>query len=72
VGVVYARTDAYLRFQGVADDELPMTVILVDLDEGVRVPGRLDSVSKDAQIGDRVRLQFAEDSHHELPRFVRE
>jgi uncharacterized protein len=68
-GTVFARSEVHAAFQDIDPSELPITVVLVDLDEGVRLPGRLRDA--DAQIGDRVQLRFADEPMFELPRFVR-
>ena len=68
-GTVFARSDVHVAFQDIDQAELPITVVLVDLDEGVRLPGRLRDT--DVRIGERVQLRFADEPMFELPRFVR-
>jgi uncharacterized OB-fold protein len=71
-GEIFALSELHTAFQGVSPDELPVAVVLVELDEGVRLPGRLAKKSMPARIGDRVRLQFADEPALTLPEFVSE
>jgi uncharacterized OB-fold protein len=70
-GTVYARTEVHLPFPGIHEADLPVVELLVDLDEGARIPGRAHPDSRDVQIGDRVRIAFARDPGEEVPSFVR-
>jgi uncharacterized OB-fold protein len=69
-GTVFARSEVHTAFQDIGPDELPFTVALIDLDEGVRIPARLQE--NDLQIGDRVQIRFSDEPMFELPRFVRQ
>jgi uncharacterized OB-fold protein len=69
-GTVFACSDVHLAFQGLTQAELPITVALIDLDEGVRLPGRLEASGGGIRIGDRVKLRFAPEPMFDLPRFV--
>jgi uncharacterized OB-fold protein len=69
VGTVWALSTVHLAFQGIPETELPYTVVLVDLDAGVRLPGRLSDARGPIAVGDRVRLVFADDPARDLPTF---
>jgi uncharacterized OB-fold protein len=69
IGTVFARSEVHVAFQYISEADLPFTVGLIDLDEGVRLPGRFHD--DDLQIGDRVRLRFSKDPRYDLPRFAR-
>jgi uncharacterized OB-fold protein len=73
-GTVFARSEVHVAFQGISPADLPFSVALIDLDDGVRMPGRLDhgELEPEIQIGDRVQLRFSDDPMFELPRFVRQ
>ncbi|HEX2038664.1 MAG TPA: Zn-ribbon domain-containing OB-fold protein [Acidimicrobiales bacterium] len=62
-GTVYSRTRVHIPL--VRELEPPYTVVLVDLDEGVRLTGNL--VGDDCRIGDRVRATWRERSASGLP-----
>lgn len=66
-GTLYARCLVEMPFDGRPVDEVPYAVALIDLDEGVRLPGRLRLADADAAIGDRVNLYFADDPASCLP-----
>jgi uncharacterized OB-fold protein len=73
-GSVYSFTVSRRASSSEFADELPLVVILVDLDEGYRMMSNL--VGKDAlavQCGDRVRIRFEETSGGQvLPVFTRQ
>jgi hypothetical protein len=69
-GEIFAISELHTAFQGVAPEDLPVAVLLVELDEGVRLPGRLAKRCRPAKIGDRVKLQFSDQPESELPEFV--
>jgi uncharacterized OB-fold protein len=46
----------HVPFQGVDPDDVPYTSLLVDLDEGIRIPALLDTSCSDVSIGDVVEL----------------
>jgi uncharacterized OB-fold protein len=72
-GSIYSFT--HVHFSPSGDfwaQEIPFTVILVDLDEGPRMLSRLISDTRAAvKVGDRVRVSFSKvrDSEHQLPTF---
>jgi uncharacterized OB-fold protein len=55
-GVVWSHTTAHVPFQGVDPADVPYTALLVDLDEGVRIPALLAASSAEVATGDRVEL----------------
>jgi len=65
-GTVYAVTVVHVAFD--PSLEVPYSVALVDLDAGVRLPGRIEPVDSLA-VGDRVELSFAADPAVDLPVF---
>lgn len=69
VGEIFAISELHTAFQGISKEELPVPVVLVSLDEGVVIPGRLAKVCMPAVVGDRVQLTFAPDPEVELPLF---
>jgi uncharacterized OB-fold protein len=69
VGTVWALSKVHLAFQGISEDEIPYTVVLVDLDAGVRIPGRLQDEDGQVAISDRVRLEFSDEPARHLPVF---
>ncbi len=70
VGTVWAMSTVHLAFQGIAESEIPYTVVFVDLDAGIRLPGRLRDAGGPVSIGDPVHLVFAEDPARDLPVFA--
>ena len=66
-GTLYTRCLVEIPFDGRPAEEVPYAVALVDLDEGVRLPGRLRLADATLPIGHRVRLHFAEDPASYLP-----
>lgn len=66
-GTLYARCTVDMPFDGRPAEEIPYTVALVDLDEGVRLPGRLARADAQVPIGARVVLAFAPDPTRSLP-----
>jgi uncharacterized OB-fold protein len=68
-GTIYAATETHVPFQGVSEADLPVTLLLVDLDEGVRVAGRGTPGSSGLDIGARVAIQFGADPATEVPTF---
>lgn len=68
-GVIYAVSVVHVPFDGRPESEVPYAVVLVDLDDGVRIPGRMDDADLTAVIGDQVQLHFAADPAHHLPVF---
>ena len=70
VGNIWGMTTVHLAFQGVPDSDIPYTAIFVDLDAGIRMPGRLSPQSGAAAVGTRVRLMFADDPARDLPTFA--
>jgi hypothetical protein len=71
IGRVFAVSELHTAFQGVSREELPVWIALVELEEDVRLPGRLARAGGPWSVGDQVRLQFAEDPATTLPQFVR-
>jgi uncharacterized OB-fold protein len=72
IGTIYSYTHVQMALCGPSwDSEVPYTVILVDLDEGVRFLSRLvGSDHGKVKIGDRVRLEFVERDEQNLPCFA--
>ncbi|MGI5129914.1 Zn-ribbon domain-containing OB-fold protein [Pseudonocardia sp. CA-107938] len=66
-GTLYARCQVDVPFDGRPAEEIPYSVALVDLDEGVRIPGRLRRADAALPIGERVVLDFAPDPAAALP-----
>lgn len=72
-GTVFSFTHVAVSFYGASwDDQLPYTVILVDLDEGPRMLSRLIGDSAGLRVGDRVRLNLVTVEGHKLPYFERD
>jgi uncharacterized OB-fold protein len=69
-GEIFAISELHTAFQGVTEKDLPVAIVLVQLDEGVRIPGRLARRSMPARIGDRVHIEFAVNPATSLPEFV--
>ena len=71
-GTVYTHTRVEMALGAPSwEAEIPYTVILVDLDEGVRMPSRLVGPHSDSvKIGDRVKVEFVEREGQALPYFV--
>ena len=66
-GTIYTCCMVNVPFDGRPPEEVPYAVALVDLDEGVRVPGRLHPVDMAAPVGTRVVLDFASNPDKSLP-----
>lgn len=66
-GTVYAVTSVHVPFD--PSVEVPYMVAVVDLDAGVRLPGRVDPAGTSLAVGDRVDLHFAADPAAALPVF---
>lgn len=66
-GTVYAVTTVHVPFD--PSLEVPYAVAIVDLDEGVRMPGRLAPAAAEVAVGDRVRVAFGADPALSLPTF---
>jgi uncharacterized OB-fold protein len=66
-GTIYTYCMVNVAFDGRSPKEVPYAVALVDLDEGVRMPGRLHPLDMDAQIGMQVVLDFSPDPENSLP-----
>jgi len=66
-GTLYSRCMVNMPFDGRPAEEIPYAVALVDLDEGVRLPGRLRQADAAMPIGGRVVLEFADDPEVSLP-----
>lgn len=73
LGSIFSLTSVAMSFYGSTwQDQVPYTVILVDLDEGPRMASRLVGPDHgDASIGDRVRVIFPEIDGQRLPFFER-
>lgn len=68
-GAVYSSCMVYMAFEGRSPDEVPYRVALIDLEEGVRVVGRLHPAMDDQSIGVEVRIEFDVDTSSTLPRW---
>lgn len=66
-GTVYAVTTVHVAFDSAF--AVPYTVALVDLDEGVRLPGRIEAPDDGVVVGDQVQLTFGSDPAGTLPAF---
>lgn len=66
-GAIYTRCMVNVPFDGRPAEEVPYAVALVDLEEGVRVPGRLHPADMDAPTGEEVVLEFGPDPQNSLP-----
>lgn len=71
-GTIYSYSHVEMALGGPAwEAETPYTVILVDLDEGVRFTSRLVGHGRgDVRIGDRVSVTFVERDGQSLPCFA--
>lgn len=54
-GTVFASSTVFVPFQGIDPGDVPYGVALVDLDDGVRLPGRVGIDAERPVAGDRVR-----------------
>jgi uncharacterized protein len=68
-GHLYAVTTVHVPFE--PDAQVPLTVALVDLEEGVRMAGVLDPYDSGFQVGDRLEIDFPDDPASTLPVFRR-
>lgn len=70
-GAIFSFSHVRMSFFGPAwNNEIPYTVVLIDLDEGVRILSRLVGDDRDrAAIGVRVRLDFQTVNGQRLPFF---
>jgi uncharacterized OB-fold protein len=68
-GTVVASAIARLALNDWPAEDVPYQVLLVELDEGVRMPGRLNDVADASVVGRRVELRFAPEPEWDLPRF---
>jgi len=66
-GRVYAVTTVHVPFD--PSMTVPATVALIDLEEGVRIVGRIDPVGDEYLVGSPVVITFADDPATELPVF---
>jgi uncharacterized OB-fold protein len=66
-GRVYAATVVHVPFD--PDVQVPMSVALVDLDEGVRVACRFEPAGTQPAVGDLVELVFPDEPAETLPAF---
>jgi len=69
-GAIYACCAINVPFDGRPADEVPYAVALVDLDDGIRLPGRLHPDAVDAEVGTRVAIEFGPDPGSTLPVWV--
>lgn len=65
-GTIYSACTVNIPFDGRSAEEIPYTVALIDLEEGVRLPGRLHH-SDDAGVGGAVTIHFGDDPGSTLP-----
>lgn len=72
-GRIFSLTSVAMSFYGSTwQDQVPYTVVLVDLDEGPRMASRLIGADHgEARIGERVRVVFPEIEGRKLPFFER-
>ncbi len=74
-GTIFAWSEVHVAFQGLDSSELPVTVGLVDLDEGVRVPARFGRPGEESteplRIGDRVSIRYGAEPSLDVPWFGR-
>lgn len=69
-GTVYSACMVNIAFDGRSADEVPYAVALVDLDEGIRIPGRLHPSDMAATAGQSVTIVFGDDPTRTLPVWV--
>lgn len=50
-GTVFSSTEVSVPFQGLDETDLPLWIVLVDLDEGVRIPGQFETHGREPRIG---------------------
>ena len=68
-GTIFSVTTVHVPFDPAF--EVPYSVALIDLDEGVRITGRLEPADEPFAIGDHVHIVFAADPGATLPVFRR-
>ena len=71
-GTVYSACMVNIPFDGRSAEEVPYAVALIDLDEGIRIPGRLHPSNMDATAGQTVIIDFGDDPTRTLPGWVTE
>lgn len=69
-GTIYSTCRVNIPFDGRSSDEIPYAVALIDLTEGVRIPGRLHPSNMDARIGQPVTIDFGDNPTRTLPVWV--
>ena len=68
-GTIWTFTTVHHAFHPSLADELPYVVGLIDLDEGLRIVGRIEPEGREVAIGARVRVRFREVEGRKLPYF---
>jgi uncharacterized OB-fold protein len=68
-GIIFSVTTVHVPFD--PSLQVPYSVALIDLAEGVRIPGRLEPADDSFLIGDTVQIVFAADPGTTLPAFRR-
>ena len=69
-GTIYSSCLVNIPFDGRSAAEIPYAVALIDLEEGIRIPGRLHPSNMDATVGQPVFIHFGEDPARTLPVWV--
>lgn len=68
-GTVHSFTIVHQPASSAFRDRVPYVVVIVDLDEGVRMLANLEADPSDAQIGQRVEVAWREDHDVTIPVF---
>lgn len=68
-GTIYSTCMVNIPFDGRSAEEIPYAVALIDLEEGVRLPGRLARPNA-AGVGGAVAIHFGDDPGSTLPVWV--
>lgn len=64
-GTVYSFSPAY-RMSGWPEEDLPLLVAYVELDEGPRIITNIDADPDEIEIGSRVRVKFVDTDHEDV------
>jgi len=68
-GTVVAASTARVALNAWPAEDVPYTAVLVRLEEGVIIPGRLAQVAEGPIVGAPVEVSFAANAESELPRW---
>lgn len=64
-GEIYSYSSAH-TIDGWPEDDLPLVVAYVELDEGPRIMTNIDAAPEDVDVGSRVEVQFVDTEEDEI------